>query len=72
MTMPSCPPKRPRLHLSAHADVILRGRYLTKKVAGTIVETPAQLFWRVATDITPAEGWYDCMPASSFFPILPH
>src|SRR4051812_24580511 len=55
MTMPSCPPKRPRLHLSAHADIILRGRYLTKKVAGTIVETPAQLRWRVATDSARAE-----------------
>src|SRR6185503_2367151 len=58
MTMSSCPPKRPRLHLSAHADVILRGRYLAKNVAGTIVETPAQLLWRVATDSARAERLY--------------
>ncbi|HXT66230.1 MAG TPA: ribonucleotide reductase N-terminal alpha domain-containing protein, partial [Nitrospiraceae bacterium] len=58
MTASSCPPKRPRLHLSAHANVILRGRYLAKNAAGTIVETPAQLFWRVATDIARAGRLY--------------
>src|SRR5437016_8638254 len=52
MTMPSCPPKRPRLHLSAYADVILRGRYLTKKVAVTIVETPPKA--EVAAGFLPA------------------
>src|SRR6195256_1084758 len=85
MTMPSCPPKRPRLHLSAHANVILRGRYLAKNTAGTIVETPAQLFWRVATDIARAERlyptagrlphaaqrWYECMARLDFLPTSP-
>jgi len=85
MTTPSCPPKRPRLHLSAHANVILRGRYLARNAAGTIVETPAQLFWRVATDIARAERlyptagrlphaaqrWYECMARLDFLPNSP-
>ena len=85
MTAFSCPPKRPRLHLSAHANVILRGRYLAKNAAGTIVETPAQLFWRVATDIARAERlyptagrlphaaqrWYECMACLDFLPNSP-
>ena len=85
MTTSSCPPKRPRLHLSAHANVILRGRYLGKNAGGTIVETPAQLFWRVATDIAQAERlyptagrlphaaqrWYECMARLDFLPNSP-
>jgi ribonucleoside-diphosphate reductase alpha chain len=51
----SRPPLSTRLRLSAHAKLVLRGRYLAKNYAGTIVETPAQLFWRVATDIAQAE-----------------
>ncbi|MBU6434791.1 MAG: hypothetical protein KJS98_15905, partial [Nitrospirae bacterium] len=71
----SRPPQSPRLRLSAHAKIVLGGRYLAKNATGTIVETPAQLFWRVATDIAQAERlypnasrlphaaqrWYDCM-----------
>ncbi|HSS31488.1 MAG TPA: adenosylcobalamin-dependent ribonucleoside-diphosphate reductase [Nitrospiraceae bacterium] len=85
MTASSCPPKRPRLRLSAHANVILRGRYLGRNVAGTIVETAAQLFWRVATDIARAEQlyptagrlshaalrWYECMARLDFLPNSP-
>ena len=79
------PPLSPRLHLSAHANIVLRGRYLAKNRAGTIVETPAQLFWRVATDIAQAERlypaadrlphaaqrWYDCMARLDFLPNSP-
>jgi len=79
------PPLSPRLRLSAHANIVLRGRYLTKDAAGTIVETPAQLFWRVATDIARAERlypavvrlphaaqrWYDCMAHLDFLPNSP-
>jgi ribonucleotide reductase alpha subunit len=49
------PPKSSRPRLSAHAKIVLRGRYLAKNSAGTIVETPAKLFWRVTTDIAQAE-----------------
>ena len=84
-TTSSRPPQPPRLRLSAHANIILRGRYLAKNRAGTIVETPAQLFWRVATDIAQAERlypaagrlphaaqrWYDCMAHLDFLPNSP-
>ena len=36
----SRPPHSPRLRLSAHANIVLRGRYLAKNATGTIVETP--------------------------------
>jgi len=79
------PPLSPRLRLSAHANIVLRGRYLSKNRAGTIIETPAQLFWRVATDIAQAERlypiagrlphaaqrWYDCMARLDFLPNSP-
>ncbi len=79
------PPKSSRLRLSAHAKIVLRGRYLAKNAAGTIVETPAQLFWRVATDIAKAERlyptasrlphaaqrWYDCLVRLDFLPNSP-
>ena len=81
----SRPPLSTRLRLSAHAKLVLRGRYLAKNNAGTIVETPAQLFWRVATDIAQAERlypiagrlpqaaqrWYDCMARLDFLPNSP-
>jgi ribonucleoside-diphosphate reductase alpha chain len=81
----SRPPEYPRLRLSAHAKIVLRGRYLAKNPAGKVVETPSQLFWRVATDITQAERlypatgrlpraaqrWYDCMSRLDFLPNSP-
>jgi ribonucleoside-diphosphate reductase alpha chain len=84
-TSPSHPPLSPRLRLSSHAKIVLRRRYLAKNAAGTIVETPAQLFWRVATDIAQAERlypaagrlphaaqrWYDCMARLDFLPNSP-
>jgi ribonucleoside-diphosphate reductase alpha chain len=84
-TASSRPPQSPPLRLSAHAKIVLRGRYLAKNSAGTIVETPAQLFWRVATDIAKAERlyptasqlphaaqrWYECMARLDFLPNSP-
>lgn len=84
-TTPSRPPRSPRLHLSDHATTVLRGRYLAKNNVGRIIETPAQLFWRVATDIAQAERlypqasrlphaaqrWYDCMARLDFLPNSP-
>jgi ribonucleoside-diphosphate reductase alpha chain len=84
-TTSSRPPRSPRLRLSAHANIVLRGRYLAKNNTGTIIETPAQLFWRVATDIAQAERlypvagrlphaaqrWYDCMARLDFLPNSP-
>ena len=84
-TTSSRPPRSPQLRLSAHANIVLRGRYLAKNNTGTIIETPAQLFWRVATDIAQAERlypiagrlphaaqrWYDCMARLDFLPNSP-
>ncbi|TKS64025.1 MAG: ribonucleoside-diphosphate reductase, adenosylcobalamin-dependent [Nitrospira sp.] len=84
-TRSSRPPRSPRLRLSAQAKIVLRGRYLAKNRAGTIIETPAQLFWRVASDIAQAERlyptasrlphaaqrWYDCMTRLDFLPNSP-
>lgn len=78
-------PQFPRLRLSANAKIVLRERYLAKNVAGAIVETPTQLFRRVATDIAQAERlypttsrlphaaqrWYDCMARLDFLPNSP-
>jgi len=44
--------------LSANAYTVLAQRYLAKNANGTITETPAQLFWRVAQDIAQAERTY--------------
>src|SRR5512141_1038233 len=84
-TTSSRPPEYPRLRLSAHAKIVLRGRYLAKNPAGKAVETPTQLFWRVATDIAQAERlypatgrlphaaqrWYECMSRLDFLPNSP-
>ena len=71
--------------MSDHAKIVLCGRYLAKNAAGTTVETPAQMLWRVATDIAQAEQlypsasrlphavqrWYDCMARLDFLPNSP-
>ncbi len=83
--MSSQPPRSSRLRLSDNAKVVLHGRYLAKNETGKTVETPAQLFWRVATDIAQAERrypaagrlphaahrWYDCMARLDFLPNSP-
>ena len=79
------PPPYPRLRLSAQAKIVLRARYLAKNMTGMIVETPKQLFWRVATDVAQAERlypptsrlpdaaqrWYECMARLDFLPNSP-
>ena len=84
-TTPPHPPQFLRPRLSARAKTVLRERYLAKNTAGAIVETPTQLFWRVATDIAQAERlypttsrlphaaqrWYDCMARLDFLPNSP-
>jgi len=78
-------PQYPRLRLSAQAKIVLRARYLAKNMTGMIVETPKQLFWRVATDVAQAERlypstsrlpdaaqrWYECMARLDFLPNSP-
>ncbi|MGH7230344.1 MAG: adenosylcobalamin-dependent ribonucleoside-diphosphate reductase, partial [Nitrospiraceae bacterium] len=49
---------RPAPPLSANALTVLRRRYLKKNAAGRFLETPAQLFRRVADNIADAERRY--------------
>ena len=53
-TTPRLPPPR----LSPNALTVLRQRYLAKNERGTIIESPAELFWRVANDIASVEHRY--------------
>jgi ribonucleoside-diphosphate reductase alpha chain len=50
--------RQPTAHLSANALTVLRRRYLAKNDAGHPVETPPQLFRRVAENIAQAEHLY--------------
>ncbi len=50
---PLSPPR-----LTKSALTVLRRRYLIKNEAGIPIETPAQMFWRVATNVAQAEDLY--------------
>ena len=47
-----------RIHLSKNAIAILKRRYLKKNSGGRVVETPAQMFKRVAHNLAEAENFY--------------
>ncbi|MEK7336127.1 MAG: ribonucleotide reductase N-terminal alpha domain-containing protein, partial [Nitrospirota bacterium] len=61
------PPSALPQPLSANAHTVLAQRYLARNPTGTVAETPAQLFWRVAQDIAQAERTY---PPSTRHPHL--
>jgi ribonucleoside-diphosphate reductase alpha chain len=44
--------------LSENARVVLERRYLAKDDAGNLIETPEELFRRVARNVAEAEGRY--------------
>ncbi len=50
---------RDELKLSLNAITVLRRRYLLKDDRGEVVETPSQMFWRVARTIASVERRYD-------------
>jgi ribonucleoside-diphosphate reductase alpha chain len=54
---PAVEPEQP-LALADNARVVLERRYLAKDAAGTVIETPGQLFRRVAHNIALAEARY--------------
>src|SRR5688500_12666512 len=56
---------RPQLELSENARVVLERRYLAKDEAGNLVETPEQLFRRVAANIAEAERFYQSATRSA-------
>ncbi len=57
MTLPTKPPAGPTA-LSANARTVLEKRYLIKDAKGKPVETPEELFWRVATVVAEADRRY--------------
>ena len=50
---------RQDLQLTENAKKVLRKRYLTKNEKGEIIETPSELFRRVAKNIAQADKLYD-------------
>ena len=50
--------------LSANALAVLEARYLKKDAYGHVVETPAELFLRVATAVAAAEKDYGLSPGA--------
>lgn len=57
MPMPVNPPASPDT-LSANARTVLEKRYLVKDKSGKSVETPEDMFWRVATVVAEADRRY--------------
>jgi ribonucleoside-diphosphate reductase alpha chain len=57
MSLPSKPPS-PAVSLSENARTVLQRRYLIKDERGTPVESPEELFWRVATVVAEADRRY--------------
>src|ERR1035437_8184457 len=45
--------------LSPNALTVLQKRYLQKDLEGKVIETPEDLFWRVAENIAQADKLYD-------------
>jgi ribonucleoside-diphosphate reductase alpha chain len=57
MTLPVNPPSGP-VTLSSNARTVLEKRYLVKDKTGKAVESPEDLFWRVATVVADADARY--------------
>ena len=76
MTRPSSRPPVPA-QLSANARIVLEKRYLVKDATGKPVETPEELFWRVATVVAEADRTYGASDggvetlAEEFYRLMP-
>ena len=62
MPLLSTPPAGPA-SLSQHARTVLEKRYLVKDATGKPVESPEQMFWRVATVVADADRRYGATDA---------
>ena len=58
MDVMKMPADLPDVTLNANSQVVLRKRYLRKGPEGTPIETPKEMFWRVAASIASMEGNY--------------
>lgn len=52
-------PEEPVLNLSSNALVVLKKRYLQKNQQNEPIETPRELFWRVATAIAAGDAFFE-------------
>jgi ribonucleoside-diphosphate reductase alpha chain len=50
--------KMEKLHLTPQAITVLERRYLKKDTRGSVVESPEEMFWRVARNVAEAERFY--------------
>ncbi|MPZ50379.1 MAG: adenosylcobalamin-dependent ribonucleoside-diphosphate reductase [Dehalococcoidia bacterium] len=57
--------KSRKVALTDNARTVLERRYLAKDLDGNLIETPEQLFRRVANNIAEAENLYSMMPRGS-------
>ncbi len=62
MPLPVNPPATPAT-LSQNARTVLEKRYLIKNKSGKAVETPEEMFWRVATTVAEPERRYGATDA---------
>lgn len=62
MPLPANPPSTPA-SLSSNARTVLEKRYLVKDKSGKPVETPEDMFWRVATVVAEADRRYGASDA---------
>ncbi len=61
------------MELSDNAKIVLQKRYLLKDASGNIIETPEEMFMRVAQNIAFAEKHYDSAPdywAEKFYNLM--
>ncbi len=58
MDLMKMPADLPEVTLNANSEVVLRKRYQKKGLDGTPIETPKDMFWRVAASIASMEAGY--------------
>ncbi len=62
MLSPDMPDSLPSVTLNENAELVLSKRYLRKGINGEPLETPTELFWRVASAIASEETKYPSSP----------